>query len=360
MSALGSVVRAGANDAPMLRAAVFMSPGQALGGVRQDHTYILGSLAEAGLQPQLIDLADLQQAGEGAWLLRNAATGVVEPWTPPHAALMYHGAIAPAGANPLLAALEAQGTALVTGPNAWNVLTDKLRFATEMGAKGVRVIPTERVADEAAMRAAMHRFGGAAVFKPAVSTEGDGVFVVTRPDQLAEAIAELQPGTRAIIAQPVIDSRISLGLESEILETVLSRSGLSMDELLQRRIEFRIHTVRHADARVETPAVYARVGGSPEQVVNNVAQGATAYRIEFSQLDPADQEAILHAARSLPRTGDVAGWDLIGTPGARHIIEGNSGPGLPNAAEGFSVPDVVRPYGVILREQAELARTAQA
>jgi glutathione synthase/RimK-type ligase-like ATP-grasp enzyme len=101
------------------------------------------------------------------------------------------------------------------------------------------------------------------------------------------------------------------------------------------------------------------VGGDPDQVVNNVAQGASAHRVEFDQLDPADQRTILEAARRMPDGGDVAGWDLIGVPGERRIIEGNSGPGLPDGSEGIHVPDVVRGYGVLLRDRALQAAGAQ-
>ncbi len=361
-----SLVNEAGGQAGRLRAALFMTKTQSLGGRHGDHDFILGAMRAAGLDSELVDLADLRQASEGVWLLKTAAGEV--PWKPPHAALMYHGAIAPPNAPELLHALQREGTSVVTGPNSWGLLTDKLRFADEMGAVGVRVIPTEQVADEAAMHAARERFGGAAVFKPAVSTEGDGVFVVGRSDDLGNVASELTPGARSIIAQPVIESRISTGLEDGIFESIVTRAradaaarGATQAELddipralHDRRIEFRVHTIRHLDGSIEIPAVYARVGGDPDQVVNNVAQGATAYRLTFDQLDAVDRETILDAARRLRKDGDVAGWDLIGTPGQRRIIEGNSGPGLPEASEGFHVPDVVRGYGILLRDRARL------
>ena len=55
----------------------------------------------------------------------------------------------------------------------------------------------------------------------------------------------------------------------------------------------------------------------------------------------------------MPPGGDINGQDLMGQAGRRSLIESNSGPGLPNESEGFVVPDVVRPYGVIAREAAE-------
>ena len=368
MSAIANAIvdQAGAGQPGRLRAALFMTKGQSLGGRNNDHDYILGAMRGAGLDAELIDLADLRQASEGVWYLKTAAGETA--WTPPHSALMYHGAIAPPNASNLLHAMQREGTSVVTGPNSWDLLTDKLRFADEMGAAGVKVIPTEQVADEAAMLAARDRFGGSAVFKPAVSTEGDGVFVVGGADDLSPIAAELTPASRAIIAQPVIESRISAGLEPEVFDTILRRASADaaargatqaeLDDLAgalrDRRIEFRVHTIRHVDGSIEVPAIYARVGGDPDQVVNNVAQGASAYRVEFDQLDAVDREAILDAARRLPKDGDVAGWDLIGTPGQRRIIEGNSGPGLPEGSEGFHVPDVVRGYGILLRDRAQL------
>lgn len=358
------VDQAGSSQPGRLRAALFMTKGQSLGGRNNDHDYILDALRTAGLDAELIDLKDLRQASEGVWYLRTE-TGEVA-WTPPHSALMYHGAIAPPDAAKLLTAMQREGTSVVTSPNSWGLLTDKLRFADEMGARGVRVIPTERVADEGAMHAARERFGGSAVFKPAVSTEGDGVFVAGPADDLAPIATELAPGSRAIIAQPVIESRIRSGLEDGIFERIVQRTqasalarGATSEELdaiprvlLDRRIEFRVHTIRHVDGTIEVPAIYARVGGDPDQFVNNVAQGASAHRIEFGDLDPADQRTILDAARRMPVDGDVAGWDLIGTPGQRRIIEGNSGPGLPDGSEGIHVPDVVRGYGILLRDRA--------
>lgn len=349
-----------------LRAAVFMTKTQSMGGGNGDHDFILGAMRAADLDTELIDLADLRQASEGVWYLRTAAGETA--WTPPHSALMYHGAIAPPDAANLLTAMQREGTSVVTSPNSWGVLTDKLRFADEMGAAGVKVIPTVQVTDEAAMVAARERFGGSAVFKPAVSTEGDGVFVTGRSDDLGAIASELTPGSRAIIAQPVIESRIRSGLEDGIFAKIVERAraqaaakgatqaeldGLA-DTLLDRRIEFRVHTIRHVDGSIEVPAIYARVGGDPDQAVNNIAQGSTAYKLEFDDLDAIDRETILDAARRLPTDGDISGWDLIGTPGQRRIIEGNSGPGLPSYEEGFNVPDVVRGYGILLRDRAQL------
>ena len=368
MGAIANAVvdQAGSSQPGRLRAALFMTKGQSLGGRNNDHDFILDSLRAAGLDAELVDLADLRQASEGVWYLRTASGETA--WTPPHAALMYHGAIAPPNAASVLTALQREGTSVVTSPNSWDLLTDKLRFAEEMGAAGVRVIPTEPVADEAAMHAARARFGGSAVFKPAVSTEGDGVFVAGPADDLAPIVDELMPRSRAIIAQPVIESRIRSGLEDRVFTSIVERATQNAaargatraeldaipDLLLDRRIEFRVHTIRHMDGSIEVPAIYARVGGDPDQFVNNVAQGASAYRVDFADLHAADQQAILDAARRMPVDGDVAGWDLIGTPGQRRIIEGNSGPGLPDGSEGIHVPDVVRGYGRLLRDRAQL------
>ena len=335
-----------------LRSTLFMTVGQSLGGTRPDHLHILQSMRNAGLEAELVDLANLRHAEEGVWYLKGA-DGAERLWTPPHSALMYHGAIAPPGSTAKLTALQQEGTSVVTSAPGWNLLTDKLMFADDMGARGVRVIPTERVADEAAMAALKERNGGSAVFKPAVSTEGDGVFVLGPDEGIDEAVRELRPTERTIIGQPVIASKVADGLEAGIMSRLHERLDLPAAELDRRGIEFRVHTIRHADGSIELPATYARVGGSAEQRIGNVAQGATAHAIDFGDLHPIDQETILHAARSLPKDADIAGWDLIGRPMMRRIIEGNSGPGLPNGSEGFAIPDVVRGYGQLLRDRAE-------
>lgn len=358
MSMLSNMTSAGNGQ---LRAAVFYAQGQALGGVRKDPDVILGSLRAAGLESELVNLVDLQDAGAGAWLLRNPDSGLFQPWARPDVALMYHGAIAPEGSATLLTSLERQGTPVINGAESWQLLTDKHAFAEEMGARGVRVIDTVRVHDLPDMQRRLTELGGEAVFKPAVSTEGEGVYVVRSADELREVARELQPASRSIIAQPLIDSRIGSSLEPAIFDKVAARvhartPDVSIDTLAEslrgRRIEFRVHTTRHADGSVEVPATYARAGGDEHQVVNNVAQGAIGAKIDFTDLDPRDQQAILDAARAMPKSGDIAGWDLIGQPGSRRIIEGNSGPGLPDPTEGFIPDDVVRGYGTLLSARA--------
>jgi glutathione synthase/RimK-type ligase-like ATP-grasp enzyme len=359
-----------ARDAPPVRAALFYSKGQALGGVRGDDQVILGAMRAAGLESEIVDLGHLSQAADGAFLLTDPATGIARAWEPPHAALMYHGAIAPDNAMPMLAAIEESGTTVVNGSRSWPLFTDKLAYAQYMEPRGVRVIPSTTVSSADEMRATFARHDGAAVFKAQVGTEGEDIFVVRSAAELDEAIEALPRNGGRFLAQPMVDARIGNSLEPAIFDTIAPRMASQINEqraaaglprlageeleqaIRNRRIEFRIHHVRHADGSVEIPGVYARVTGTDDQVIGNVAQGAVATRIDFADLDPADQAQVLRAATAMPEGGDVGGFDLIGTPGKRYIIEDNSGPGLPNAAEGFDPAKLVSGYGVRLRDAA--------
>lgn len=343
-----------------LRATLLYTMGQSLGGVRADEQIILAGFRRAGLQAEMIDLTHLSQAADGAFLLRNPATGAMEPWTNPHAALMYHGAIAPANAASMLDALDRAGTRVVNGRTPWEILTDKLRFAEYMEPRGVPVIPTELTTTPEQMRDAFARNGGRAVFKKPISTEGEDIFVVRSADQLEHAITKLPHADHRLIAQPMIDSQIGRNLEPglrDAFERHLRPDLLSRlhDESAVLKHEFRVQTSRLPHGEIDIAAIYARVGTGD---VNNIAQGAQGVRVNFGDLHPTDQQSIIAAARELPEGGDIVGWDLIGQPGQRRIIEGNSGSGLANVQEGYNPADVVSSYGTIMRGAAERSRLA--
>lgn len=323
---------------------LFYTTGQSLGGANGDEQIILQALRNDGLAARVVDLADVRQATDGSLLLRDTRTGTFAPWEDPHSALMYHGAIAPPNSMQLLRAMQERGTVMVNGPDAWPVFTDKALFADYMTERGVRVIPTEVTSTRAQMHAALEANGGEAIFKKPISTEGDDIFVVrdaAELDRVADRLPEL--GGR-LIAQPLVDSRIG-ALEPGVAAQVLP-------EEIGRRHEFRINTARMPGGEISIDASYMRIAPDDVQVVNNVAQGARAIKVDFAELHPADQHTMLEAARRSPASGDLVGWDLIGQPGRRMVIEGNSGSGLPSGAEGLDPHEMVKSYATILHDAA--------
>lgn len=332
-----------------MRTAVFATVGPR-GADAGDMRLLEHELRAAGHDVELLDLADVVIDEDGTALhRRDAVTGELHPWQPPHAALMYHGAIAPPGAMRVLDVLERHGTSVVNGARAWPVFADKLRFAEYMQALGVRVIPTQLAQSAGELDAIVTRLGGTAVLKKPVSTEGADVFVV-RDDAALHQVAERLPQLGgAVVVQPLVDSRLDTRVEPGV-------RGQLLPGELGRRHEFRINTVRHHDDSISVDACYMRVSPDAEQVVNNVAQGARAIVVEFEALDPADRATVLEAARCAPETGDVVGWDLIGQPGERRLIEGNSGSGLPKGSEGVDPREVVRSYVRLLTDRGRAAR----
>ncbi len=293
----------------------------------------------------MVDLGDVHLADDGALFLRDRATGALAPWEDPRSALMYHGAIAPPQSMEKLRAMQARGTVVVNGPEAWPVFTDKLRFAEYMEPRGVRVIPTTLASSREELHAALQANGGEAIVKKAVSTEGDDIFVV-RSAADADAVADrLDELGGAVIAQPLVDSRIGT------LEPGIAKQ-LQPGEV-GRRHEFRINTARMPGGAIQVDAAYMRIAPDADQVVNNVAQGARAIKVDFADLHPADQKTMLDVARQSPPGGDLVGWDLIGQPGRRMVIEGNSGSGLSNGSEGIDPYEMVKAYGTIMRDAAE-------
>jgi glutathione synthase/RimK-type ligase-like ATP-grasp enzyme len=196
------------------------------------------------------------------------------------------------------------------------------------------------------MHAAFDALGGEAIFKKPISTEGDDIFVVRSRAELDAVADELPKLGGRLIAQPLVDSRIGADLEPGIMAK-LDPSDVG------RRHEFRVNTTRLPSGEISIDAVYARVAADEHQVVNNVAQGARAIPLAFSDLHPADQHTILEAARRSPPTGDIIGWDLIGQPGTRLVIEGNSGSGLPSLKHGIDPRELTRAYGDVVRDAAE-------
>lgn len=360
-------VRVADEVAKPLRAALFYTKGQSLGGARADEQIILTSLRNAGLDAELVDLSHVSQALDGTFLLRDPASGLMQPWKNPQAALMYHGAIAPANAVSMLGALDHSGTRVVNGLEPWGLLTDKFRFAQWGEQNGIRVIPTKLAETPEQLRAALAELPDGAIVKKPISTEGDEINVVRSladQERIASRLDEL--GGRVIV-QPMVDSRIGSDLESPIMSKVIESmrqqhtgpetgselTSKLMNDLMGRRHEFRINSSRLPDGSVNIDAIYARVAPNEHQVVNNIAQGANGVKVNFGDLDPRDQAAVMRAIEKMPKDGDIVGWDLIGQPGQRYIIEGNSGSGIANTNEGYNPHDAVRSYGTIVRAAAE-------
>ena len=133
---------------------------------------------------------------------------------------------------------------------------------------------------------------------------------------------------------------------------------IGREQSLGMRNDFRIMTVKDQQGHVDITGVFMRIAQHPEQEVNNVAKGARAVRIEFSDLHPADQQTVRAAVDALP-DGHVVGWDLIGAPGERYIMEANSGPGLPTMSEGFDPASLVGPYARLAETGGAAARAAR-
>jgi glutathione synthase/RimK-type ligase-like ATP-grasp enzyme len=328
-----------------LETVLFYTVGQSLGGRNQDEQIIARAFRERGLITSIVDLSNVHQAADGQLLLADAATGAMTPWRDPHSALMYHGAIAPDGAMEKLAAMQARGTRVVNGPESWPVFTDKHLFAEYGRERGINVIPTTLATTEDELRAAVQANGGEAIIKKPISTEGDDIFLVRSGAELDDLAQRLPKLGDRVIVQPLVDSRIGDDIESGIAAKLVP-------EEFGRRHEFRVNTARMPSGDVSVDAVYVRVAPDETQVVNNVAQGARAVAINFADLHPADQETILHAARSMPDGGDIVGWDLIGQPGRRMVIEGNSGSGLPTGREGADPNAIARSYAQIMESAA--------
>ena len=242
--------------------------------------------------------------------------------------------------------MQERGTSVVNGPDAWPIFTDKHLFAQHMQARGVGIIPTNLVETPEAMGAQLAAHGGSAVFKKPVGTEGDDIFVVRDPQELERVADRLPELGGRLIAQPLVDSRIGDDIEPGVAEQLRS------DEF-GRRHEFRINTARLANGEIAVDASYMRVAPDAHQVVNNVAQGARAIAVDFDKLHAADQHTMLEAARNAPASGDLIGWDLIGQPGRRMVIEGNTGSGLPNGSEGVDPRGIVATYAQVLRDAGE-------
>jgi glutathione synthase/RimK-type ligase-like ATP-grasp enzyme len=334
-----------------IRTVVCYTKNQSLGGKSGDDRVIARVLKESGLNVRMVDLANVHQAQDGSLLLRNEHTGKLEAWRDPHSVLMYHGAIAPEGAMEKLRAMQARGTTVINGPEAWPIYTDKFKFAQHMDAAGVNIIPTRLARSAEQLQQEVAKLGGEAIIKKPVSTEGDDIFLVRTPEDLANVTKQL-PHLGDVIVQPLVDSRIGADIEPGIAKAL-------RPEEMGRRHEFRVNSARFADGSVRVDAIYMRVAPDANQVVNNVAQGARPIKVDFQDLHPRDQKTVLDAVRASPPNGEVIGWDLIGQPGKRQIIEGNTGSGLPNGDEGIHPEKIVGSYARILREAGEASGVRQ-
>jgi glutathione synthase/RimK-type ligase-like ATP-grasp enzyme len=215
-------------------------------------------------------------------------------------------------------------------------MTDKWLFHELMIEKGIPTIPTRLVETRTQGVAALGGFGTPCVFKNPIGTEGDEVFVVSSvgqfDDQVMTRLGEL--GGR-VIAQPFVESRIDHRIEPAILKCIGAQS-------IGMRSDIRVMTVVTPDAAPAVVACFMRVAASPQQHVNNVAKGAREVQISFTDLHPVDQETLHRAVYAMP-DAHIVGWDLIGHPGERVVMEANSGPGLPDMITDAAIDRVLGP-----------------
>lgn len=343
----GSIIES-ATPATQLRVAVLFTKGQSEHD-SDDDDLIIAAFRAVGLDAFSADLADLTSGPDGSFLELDRVSGTRKPWPLPHAALMYHGALAPPNTVTVLDQLEAAGCAVVNGRHTWQTMTDKWLFHELMVHAGVPTIPSILVHDHNTALTAMHRCGKPTVFKTPVGTEGNDVYVVSDIAQLRrEVTGRMQALGGRMLAQPFIESRIDTTLEPRVLEQI----GL---ESIGMRNDFRVMTLLTPGERPTIVAAFHRIASSSDQIVNNIAKGSREVRIDFNDLHERDQETIWHAVSSMP-DAQIVGWDLIGPPGGRLVMEANSGAGLPSFDDVISARPLLEPYARLLRITAERSR----
>jgi len=258
----------------------------------------------------------------------------------------------PTNTGHLLDQMEKSGSVIVNGRLAWQTMTDKWRFYQLMDDAGVPTIPTRLVKNHNDAMAAISQFGWPAVFKTPVGTEGNDVYVVRNEKALrAEVTSRMAELGGRVIAQPFIESRIEEDLEPAILDRV-GREAIGM------RNDFRIMTLLMPRSAPKIIAAFHRIAQDAEQVVNNVAKGSREVMIEFTDLHANDQRTVWCALNAMP-DAQIVGWDLIGPPGERVIMEANSGPGLPLMPDAAAVELVLGPCAELVKVSAERARSVR-
>lgn len=125
---------------------------------------------------------------------------------------------------------ERVGPGLLHGARtfAWN--TDKA-YLVELAATGLPVVPTSVVDDRRQLREALAAHGRC-VLKPRVGAGGDGVVVVTGPEDAPD------PVPRGSLAQPLVDS---VRTEGETSVFVLDGRAVSQVHKLPAPGEIRVH-----------------------------------------------------------------------------------------------------------------------
>lgn len=336
------------DDRP-LSVAVMYTQGQALDGEAHDDVLLVTALQDAGMDATSVDLTHLAVSPSGSFTFKDPTNGISDIWHLPDAVLMYHGALAPDNTGELLDAMAAAGCEVVNGHSAWQIMTDKWRFFELMDAAGVPTIPTRLVLNHNDAMSAVSQFGWPVVFKTPVGTEGDDVYVVTNESQLRTNVTSRidELGGR-VIAQPFVESRMGEDLEPAILERI-GRESIGM------RNDFRVMTVHMHNSPPQIIAAFHRISRDAKHVINNVAKGAREVNIEFTDLHPQDQETIWRALNAMP-DAQIVGWDLIGRPGERVIMEANSGPALPLMPDDHAAELVLGPCVELVRSSAERAR----
>ncbi len=332
-----------------LRAAGFYTAGQVLGGDVNDDLMFVEALEEVGVKAESVDLAQLTSSSQGNFTYRDLNTGISRTWQLPDAALMYHGALAPENTGHLLEQMEKAGCAIINGLSAWQTMTNKWKFYELMRSAGVPTIPTALIQNHDEAIAAAEQFGWPMVFKTPVGTEGDDVYVISSVRELRERVTDriAELGGK-MIAQPFIESRIDDRLEPTIFK-LAGTSSIGM------RNDFRIMSLQAPGEAPQIIATFQRIAVHAEQAVNNVAKGSREVMIEIGDLNPSDQQTVLSAIKAMPEA-QLVGWDLIGNPGERLIMEANSGPGLPYFVDKQAARNLLGPCANLVKDSAQKAR----
>ncbi len=248
---------------------------------------IAGALDARGAIAEIVDLADVSRV-DGRLLLRD------RPFVMPDVAIAYHGAEVPGGGMRTMRDMERAGVTFVNPPKSIKVSRDKWFTADALQGAGVKTPRTVLARSGSEAREAVAELGSPTILKLRIGTEGRGVVKVSNPDEVAPIVDMMAASNRNAVVQEFI--RFD-GPPSDVRAFVV---GDEVVASMKRTVGESVN----GDFRT------------------NVSNGGSAVPIE---LDPADARTAVAASKALGL--DVAGVDLMGSPGAYRVIEGNSGPG---------------------------------
>lgn len=294
-------------------------------GLKSDGQWLFEAVERAGGSPEHVNLAQLR-LGPGDSLVHADGTA----FHMPDAAIMYHGAMAPEGTGAMLDAMEGAGVAVLNPRGPWELMTDKWETYRRWEAAGIPVPASRLVQSVDDARRALRELGNPElVLKLPRGTEGKEVFKVANDADIQREAAPLFERGESLMASELVHSP---------------------DPVNGRQSDVRIMLVRGADGDYQEISSFRKT--APEGGwVTNIAAGGAGQR---SQIPSVDMENAKRAARVLD--ADIVGLDAIGPDGAMRFLEGNSGPGMPWAAEGFNVGAIAQPIGDAAVELGRRAR----